>query len=394
MIKETAIAETIEKLAQQYPSEAARIRAGVTRTAALWDAKKDGAQKEFRRFCLENFLVDKQLELLFSRFEDKLEAAGGHFTALMLKLRREMDEDTGELHPSDRLFAAYSPASHFTEDMFLSKLAFMILLNFPVKTLETCLDEGERWSRDEWAKIRLAQRFSHRVPPEVNQAVAKAESETDGYIYSYNICMDRIVDGGGAPLFPKGLKLISHWGLRDYLKGLYAPAEGNFNRQKIIQTVMERIITQEIPQKIINSARFNYNPLENTVDGVKAAREPDTRYENFLGIFRAHLKEDKYYPLEPAHMDRKFKLAREIPEQEVEAMFVELLEAKEGAQCADLIKSKLGRALVPFDIWYCGFKARPEISQEELDKLVRARYPDLDALQSGIPGIGRIYLCA
>jgi hypothetical protein len=86
-------------------------------------------------------------------------------------------------------------------------------------------------------------------------------------------------------------------------------------------------------------------------------------------------------------MARQFKLAREIPEPTVETMLVELLEAKEGAQCADLIKSKLGRSLEPFDIWYSGFKSRPNISQEELDKLVRARYPDLDALRNGIPKI-------
>jgi len=387
MTTEKTAAETIEKLVKKYPSEAERIRAGVRRTAALWNVKKDGTQKEFAQFCLENFFVGKQLELLFSRFEDKLEAASGHFTALMLKLRHEMDENTGDLHPADRLFAAYSPASHFTEDLFLGKLAFMILLNFPVKTLETCLNEGARWSRGEWAKTRLAQRFSHRVPAEVNQAVAKAESEADGYIYSYNICMDKIVDPGGNPLFPKNLKLISHWGLRDYLKGLYAPAEGNFTRQKAIQTIMERIITQEIPKKVINSARFSYDPLENTVEGARAEREPDTRYERFLEVFRAHLKEDKYYPLEPTHMDRRFKLAREIPEPEAEAMFEELLEAEEGGRCAGFIKSKLARTLEPFDIWYCGFKARVEISQEELDKLVRKRWPDLDAFQSAIPEI-------
>ena len=372
MIKEEIIARAIEKLIKKYPSEAGRVASGVRQTASLWH-KNDGTGKEFRDFCFNCFLTGDQLGILFSRFEEKLEYANGHFTALTLKLRREMDEDTGTLHPADRLFAAYSPSSHFTEDMFTVKLAFMVALNFPVRSLTDCLRDGAGWSREEWAKARLARSFAYRVPASVNQLLTSTYAETESYINSYNIYMDRVTDEKGERIFPKGLRLISHWGLRDHLKSLYAESDG-LKKQRVILALMERIIAQEIPAKAVNSERGLYNPLLNTLDGKPAQREPDTRYQRFLDIFRAHLEEDKYYPLEPTHSLRKFNLIREIPEGEVEAMFTGLLEAPEGKAVADMIRTKLGRELEPFDIWYTGFKGRAGIQESELDRAVTDRY--------------------
>lgn len=386
MLKEEAVNATIEKLIKKYPSEAERINACVRQAARLWDTRKDGSAADFKRFCYSNFLIGPDLEQLLKTFEAKLEQIHGHFTALLLKLRREIDEDTGPLGPADRLFASYSPGSHLIEDMFRTKLAFMVLLNFPVKTLEACLEHGPGWSRDDWARARLAGRFAHRVPGSVVSEIMKAYSEAESYINTYNVHMSRIVGPGGEQLFPDGPRLISHWGLRDYLKGLYSAPDGA-HRQRVIQRIMERIVAQEIPQKFINSDKRSWDPEGNTLDGAKAAAEPDTRYERLLDTFQAHLKEDPYYPNEPTHMDRRFKLGREIPEAQVEKMFTDLLDAKEGAQAAELIAARLGRPLEPFDIWYDGFKARSGISREALDKAVSAKYPSAEAFQQGIPEI-------
>ena len=372
MIKEDIISGTIEKLIKKYPSETGRIASGARQAARLWE-KKDGTGKEFRDFCFNNFLTGDQLETLFTRFEEKLEYANGHFTALMLKLRRETDTDTGPLHPADRLFAAYSPSSHFTEDMFQVKLAFMVLLNFPVRSLADCLRDGAGWSREEWARARLARRFAYRVPASVNQLLITAEAEAENYINSYNIYMEQVTDEKGDRIFPKGLRLISHWGLRDHLKALYSEPDG-LKKQRIILTLMERIIASEIPAKTVNSERGLYNPIANTLDDKPARREPDTRYQRFLDIFKAHLEEDKYCPLEPTHILRKFNLVREIPEGEVERMFIDLLEAPEGRAAADIIRAKLGRDLEPFDIWYNGFKSRAGIRESDLDRAVTDRY--------------------
>ncbi len=387
MIKETAIAGTIEKLIRKYPSESARISDCVRQSARLWDTKKDGGAADFKRFCLSHFAAGEELENLLAVFEDKLEQARGHFNALTLRLRRELDEETGPLRLAERMFAAYSPDSHFTEDMFLTKLAFLVLLNFPVRTLDACLESGAAWNRDEWARTRLAQRFAHRVPAEVNRALVTAYSEAERYINSYNILLHSVTGPAGEELFPGGINLLSHWGLRDYLKGLYPEGPGGLPKQLAIQKVMERIITQEIPAKAINSEKHVWNPAANTLDGAAAEREPDTRYEKFIEVFRAHLKEDEYFPLTPTHMDRKFKLGREIPEPEVETMLTELLAADEGTKTAALISDRLGRKLEPFDIWYNGFKGGAGMPREELDRLIQAKYPDAAAFQAGIPEI-------
>ena len=384
MLKEESIDKTIEKLIGKHPSEAQRIAVCVRQAAALWNTRLDGGTAAFRHFCLDHFFTGRELDSLLAVFEDKLEQANGHATALLLKLRREVDEDTGPLGLAEMMFAAYSPSAHFTEDMFQAKLAFLALLNFPLKNLETCIAEGPRWSRKDWAGARLAQRFAHRVPAEVKQRRERAYAEADSYINSYNISLGRITGPSGEELFPAGPRVISHWGLRDFLKGLYSDT-GGLPGQRAIQTVMERIIAQEIPLKFINSDRYCWDPAENTLEGAAAEREPDTRYELFLEIFRAHLKEDEYYPFEPTHMHRKFNLEREIPE--AEKMFTDLLEAGEGAGAAAVIASRLGRPLEPFDIWYDGFKPRSGIARAELDLAVSTKYPDAAAFQSGIPEI-------
>jgi hypothetical protein len=385
MIKEEIITGTIGKLIKKYPSEAGRAATGVRQAARLWE-KKDGTGGEFRDFCFNCFLTGGELETLFTRFEEKLEYANGHFTALTLKLRREMDEDTGPLHPADRLFAACSPSSHFTEDLFKAKLAFMVLLNFQVRSLADCLRDGPGWSREEWARARLARRFAYRVPASVNQLLISAYAEADNYIYNYNIHMERVTDEKGNQVFPKGLRLISHWGLRDHLKSLYAEPDG-LKKQRIILALMERIISADIPAKAINNERGLYNPVLNTLDDKPARREPDTRYQRFLDIFRAHLEEDKYYPLEPSHILRKFNLVRELPAEEVEAMFISLLDAPEGKTAADLIKTKLGRELEPFDIWYNGFKGRAGIRESELDRAVAGKYKSPEDFEKDIANI-------
>jgi len=386
MIKEEAINAVIAKLLKKYPSEIERVDSCVRQVARLWDTRKDGTTADFKRFCYGHFLIGPEQEALLRSFEAKIEQINGHFTALLLKLRREIDEDTGPLGPADRMFAAYAPGSHMIEDMFLTKLAFMVLLNFPVKTLETCLEQGPGWTRDEWARARLAGRFAHRVPSAINGELVKAYSEAEGYINTYNIFMAKITSPGGEQLFPDGPRLISHWGLRDFLKGIYSEKDGA-QKQRVVQKIMERIITQEIPAKFVNSDKHSWDPETNTLDGAKVPGEPDTRYERMLDVFQAHLKEDPYFPFEPSHMDRKFKLAREIPEEQVEAMFTGLLDAKEGLQAAELIAARLGRPLEPFDIWYDGFKARSGISREALDKATAAKYPSAAAFQKGIPEI-------
>ncbi|MBW2704026.1 MAG: hypothetical protein JRF33_24665, partial [Deltaproteobacteria bacterium] len=363
-----------------------RIERGVRQVAQLW-GKDDGDAGAFAHFCVNHFMDGPELDKLFERFESKMEQIDGHMNSLTLALRLEVDEELGPLLPMDLLFGQMDPGAHVLDDFFKSKLAFMALLNFPVVTLEEKLNKGEKWDRRAWAEVRLAERFAHRVPAHVQQAVTKAYARADNYIFNYNIHMEKVVDKEGKALFRKGLKLISHWGLRDELKAMYADPKGNLHKQEIIQRIMLRIVHQEIPKVVIGSSAQVWDPEANTVDGKSAPREPDTRFERLLDVFRAHRLEDAHYPDMPSHIDRRFKSHREIPEAEVEKLLVSILEAPASKPVAAYMEQKLGRKLLPFDIWYDGFKARASFDERELDRVVKTRYPTLAAFQKDLPNI-------
>ncbi|HET7041198.1 MAG TPA: hypothetical protein VFI13_04240, partial [Gemmatimonadales bacterium] len=123
------------------------------------------------------------------------------------------------------------------------------------------------------------------------------------------------------------------------------------------------------------------------VEGERAAREPDTRYAKLLEIFHAKRKADPYSPTEPTFIARRFERDRQMPEGEVEALLVSIMTSPAVAELGKLIERRLGRPLVPFDIWYSGFKSRGEFPEEELDRAARERYPDLEAFAAGLPDL-------
>ncbi|NIR43059.1 MAG: hypothetical protein GWN99_06405, partial [Gemmatimonadetes bacterium] len=104
--------------------------------------------------------------------------------------------------------------------------------------------EGETWTRREWAEARLAQSFSRRVPADVQQELARAGARADRYIAEYNIWMHHLLDDDGRRLFPPEMRLLSHWNLRDEIKASYADPGDGLAKQRMIQKVMDRIVTQ------------------------------------------------------------------------------------------------------------------------------------------------------
>src|SRR5581483_11649365 len=125
------------------------------------------------------------------------------------------------------------------------------------------LRHGRNWSRRQWAEARLAQRFSKRAPAEVSLALAQAAAESDQYINRYNIWIQHLIDDSGRRLFPPKLRLLSHWILRGQIKADYVAKESGLERQRMIQRVMERIITQSIPEAVIDNPRVDWNPFTN-----------------------------------------------------------------------------------------------------------------------------------
>ena len=400
---------SVEKLERELVAkhgETARTRAhrGLLQVASFWRTE-DGDAAVFESFVQTNFAGDQAtLDTVFKRFEHNLEQLNGHMGEIGREFRQQSDLDLGPILGVDEVFAAYDPSAHINDDFFQNKLAFIVLLNFPLTTLQQRLTEGEKWSRREWAEARLAQRFSKRIPAEVNLAVAKASSETSRYIAEYNIWMHHLLDGEGARLFPAKLRLLSHWNLRDEIKADYSDATNGLAKQRMIQQVMERIVTQTIPTVVVNNPNYDWNPFTNEVKpaavkdadvpatanvaaGSLNAPEPNTRYANLLLAFQAVKKIDPYSPTAPTHIARGFDEGREIPEARVKAMLEQLLSSPMVPQVAKLIEARLGRPLEPFDIWYNGFRPRGAYTEVQLDEIVAKKYPTAEAYKQDMPNL-------
>ena len=82
------------------------------------------------------------------------ETLDGHMLEIGRDFRKQSDLDLGPIYPFDETLAGYDPSAHVTDDLFENKLAFTVLLNFPLTTLQQRLAEGEKWSRRHWAETR------------------------------------------------------------------------------------------------------------------------------------------------------------------------------------------------------------------------------------------------
>ncbi len=367
-----------------------RIERGVKQVASLWE-KQDGDQEAFTAFCAENFIADTaKLDVLFNKLQRSFEVLYGNFNKMGMDLRVPVDLSGDPLTPIDEMFASFSPSSHLTDDLFANKVAFITMLNFPFYTLTEKTEMEKTWSRRDWAYARMGDAFTSRVPAALNQQVSDALAKSDMYISEYNIVMDKLVDASGKTYFPEGMKLITHWGLRDELKSHYGKADG-LPKQQMVYSVMKHIINQSIPEMVINNGEYQWNPLDNKVlkDGkeVSATPEPDRRYEMLLTNFKAIHATDAYYPALPTYSQRAFELSMEIPEQDVEKLFTSLMTSPEIKQVAELIKKRLGRNLEPFDIWYDGFKARSGLNEDDLTAKTQALYPTPAAFEKDMPNM-------
>ncbi len=397
-----SIAKLQSELTAKYGTQQKlRIERGLRQVAEFWRAD-DGDAAVFEDFVRTNFAGDQTtLDTMFSRFQSLLEQLDGHMHEINREFNQQTDLDLGPVLPFDEVFAGYDPSAHVLDDFFNNKLAFTVLLNFPLTTLDERLKEGPTWTRRQWAEVRLAQRFDKRIPADVNLAISQAQAQAGQYIAQYNIWMYHLVNPQGQRLFPPKMRLLSHWNLRDEIKADYSDAQGGPAKQRMIQQVMERIVTQTIPQVVINNPTVDWNPYSNDVkpavekdsDATPSklpltnATEPDARYATLLKDFQAARKADPYSPTAPTLIDRRFDEDREIPEAQVKAMLEQVLSSPLVAQTAQLIQVRLGRPLEPFDIWYNGFRPGSQYTEAQLDEIVSKKYPTAEAYQKDIPNL-------
>lgn len=391
-IEKEAIDQTIQNLVAGHgESSTFRIERGVNQVAKLWRSS-DGSSDDFKQFCKENFISDEtQLDVLFQKLSTGYEVLFGYFLRINKDLMRPLHLQMGDITPIDMMFGGYNPSAHASEDLFSNKIAFVTTLNFPNYSLTEKTELGPNWNRKQWAYARMGDMFTSRVPAELNQNYSRISTNADAYIDNYYIHMGIVRNEEGEQLFADGMNLISHWGLRDEIKSQYSNAEGGIERQKMIYQIMKRIIDQSISEKLIANSEYSWKPISNQVskDGalVDLSSEPNTRYQHILNLFNAVRDMDSYYPSMPSFIQRRFEETYEIPVEDVEKLFIDLVSSKQVRETAEIIKNRLGRELEPYDIWYDGFKARSSIPADVLEKAVSKRFGSTHDFQNEIPNI-------
>jgi hypothetical protein len=375
-----------------------RLEVGVRQVAALWTAE-DGSPEEMARFCAENFVDDPaEMEACFDRLERVYETLWGHLHVINRVLREPVDLDLGEPLPVDRLLVRFSPTAHVEEDFFANGIAFFVLLNFPHHDLAAKEALGPGWDRRQWAMARLGDVHTSRVPSAVTRAIDACTVAMEDYVYGYYVHADHLLSPAGEPMFPAGLRLIEHWGLRDEIRGRYTDPDG-LPRQEALHEVMLRIIDGTIPAQVIGSSELYWDPRANRLrrdrpDGPEvpaASFRPDDRYARLLEIYRTYRELDPYHPDAPSVLARAFDVGRELSRERYEKLITTCLESPAARGLFDLIRARLGRDLRPFDIWYNGFKLAGSWDEAELDRRTRALYPTARAFQDDLPRILGLY---
>lgn len=402
-VSAAVIGNTEQKLVAKYPAQKERIHSGVQHAASLWRTS-DG---DFAAFCLEQYIgVSAVRDAMFTRLEAIDEQIHGHDLEIGRAARWNNEVDTGPMQPVDGLLAQYDPSTHIVDDLFASKVGFAVLLNFPLTTLAERIANGASYDRRQWAEVRLASQFEARIPGDLQLAASAAGATADQYIAGYNIWMHHVLAEDGARLFPSGKRLISHWNLRDELKANYAEVDG-IAKQRTIVKIMDRIVTQTIPQAVIDNPHLDWNPFTNkvavaaevepdapkdrattatTATTASAEPEPAMREQLVLAHFHAARAIDPFAPTAPTYIDRAFEAA-EIPEARVRQMLTEILESPLRDEVAKEIRAKTKRNLEPEDLWFP--LASPGTAETELDAATRKKYPSAAAFATDIPRILR-----
>jgi hypothetical protein len=367
-----------------------RIERGVNQVADLW-RESDGSTTDFEQFCKQNFVADDAaIKTLFGKLERNFEVLRGNFHKIDLQLKEPIQLTGPDIEPVDMMFGSYDASAHLDDDLFNNKIAFLTALNFPYYSLKEKTAQGDNWSRLQWAYARMGDRFTSRIPADIILKASQTLTEADAYISDYNIYMGKLQNADGKSLFPADMKLISHWGLRDELKSNYA-GENGLEKQRMVYDVMKHIIDQSIPQQVINKDEYAWNPETNKIykDGQESTGnpEPDTRYQVLLDNFKVMKSIDAYSPNLPTYIDRAFEGAMEIPQEDVERLFIEFVSSAQVKEVAKYISSQLGRELEPFDIWYNGFKSRGGLPEEQLTAMTSKKYPNPKAFEADLPNI-------
>ncbi len=371
------------------PSRAAAC-AGVERAAARWQPS-DGDAAAFAGFCAKHFAAgDAERSALLARLEEALRQIGGHLYEMRRSLRRWNDLVGESVAGFDEVAAAFDPAPDLSDQLYRQKLAFIALLNLDRPDLACMLREGGSWDTERWAAARVAQQFGPRIPAELADHARRTGHEASNFVARFHVPVGTMVDAKGKRWFELDRALLAHWLVREEIKAGYGDPDG-LDKQRALMWVMARQIDGTIPRSVMErQGTADWDPAANSVGGVPvdaAATVGPERYRHILAHAEVARRFDPHYPEAPTAIARKFDLAREIPEADVERLLVELLDHPVRASLAEFLRRRIGRALEPHDIYFEDVAdTRPAA---ELNAAVRARFADEAAFERALPQVLR-----
>jgi len=379
----------VDALVERH-GDAARERAerGVRQCADRW-LERDGDAEAFRTFCLDQFVAsDDDRDRLLSRLETALEQIRGHLYEMRRNLRRWSDLVGDSLPKTDALLATFDPAPDLAEQSHAQKLAFVVLLNFERSTLDDMLARGGDWDADRWAEARIAGSFGPRIPKDVADLARELHFKSYHWVSNFHIPVGTMVDSTSRRWFEADRALLAHWLVREEIKAGYNDPDG-VHKQRALAWTMSRYIDGSLPTAVMNhDSTADWDPAANTIGGAAVDDTIDLlRYEHWMNNVRVARAYDAHHPEHPTAIARKFGLEREIPEDEVEQLLVDLLAAPVRADLSAMLSKRLGRPLEAHDIYFDDlFETR---DADEMNAEVTRHFPDETAFEQALPDVLR-----
>ena len=365
--------------------------AGVARVADRWTAG-DGDAAAFAAVCATHYVANAaERTRLLARLEETLRQIGGHLYEMRRSLRRWNDLAGDEFPGVDDVIASFDPAPDLSDQLYRQKVAFIALLNFERPDLRAMLGHGSAWNTEEWAAARVSQQFGPRIPSELSDHARRVGHEAQNFVASFHVPVGTMVDAKGKRWFEPDRALLAHWLVREEIKAGYGDPDG-LDKQHALMWVMARHIDGSIPRAVMErrTAGAAWDPAHNTVGGVAVKAEDTVGPERYRHILEHHAvagRFDPMYPEAPTAIARKFDLAREIPEADVERLLIDLLDHPVRAPLAAFLRARLGRALEPQDIYFEDVaESKPAA---EMNAAVKARFADEHAFQAALPQVLR-----
>jgi hypothetical protein len=386
--QEAAVAAILERC---EPSRRESLRPaaarGVRQCAAAWRSE-DGDAAAFAAFCADHFAKDPDdRRRLLDRLEAALEQVTGHLYEMKRNLRRWSDLDGDSLPKTDALLATFDPAPDFAEQCYAQRLAFVALLNFEKPTLAEMLAHGGGWDADRWAEARIAAAFAPRIPKAVADLARETGFRAHEWVSNFHVPVGGLVDATGRRWFEEDRALLAHWLIREEIKAGYNDPDG-LAKQRALAAVLGRTIDGSVPRAVMERRGAAWEPIANTLDGAPAGElVGPVRYERWLDQVRVARALDAHHPEHPTAIDRKFGLDREIPEETVEQLLVQLLAAPVRAELAAAVSKRLSRPLESHDIYFDDLFETRDAS--EMNAAVRRLFPDERAFQDRLPEVLR-----